>query len=446
MDKVIPWFSDQLRLHTDLAQADCQDFSTYVVGMDDPADQVEFCTSLMTEVPASQLQKILKELARRKGATGSAAATITATTSTTNSTPPTTKKNKPTKGRLIMSTVQRQDTSNRRQTKPTSTTTTTTTATNAKSTTAIANATNNKTTAHNPFLTGENPAEFVCNCLRCGQIIWYNEPTEKKCHSGRTKDCYNLWVDACDPETGDIDVDYALTKKARKKNRRAREDRERRNNTGGGASGGADKANANVNANVNANANPEDEEEQEEKKDEPSANLLQARERVQRLVKYDAERLARSQVYDDQSDYFADSTSTWLTPEEKQNAAEKDKVARRAKQKRGRTSFAVDFAGRRIVDTDEQDGLGGAEPGERMLVDVHVDARTQHSNGGHQKEKTKVYDNVAFLQDEGNASIATAMPLSQLYGRSANVYSNLMKRLQDRAAAMDNKNRQGSVL
>jgi hypothetical protein len=94
-------------------------------------------------------------------------------------------------------------------------------------------ATNNKTTAHNPFLTGENPAEFVCNCLRCGQIIWYNEPTEKKCHSGRTKDCYNLWVDACDPETGDIDVDYALTKKARKKNRRAREDRERRNNTGG---------------------------------------------------------------------------------------------------------------------------------------------------------------------------------------------------------------------
>ena len=138
----------------------------------------------------------------------------------------------------------------------------------------------------------------------------YNELVEKRCFSRKTIYCHDLYVDAVDPETGHVDVDYALTKKGRKKNRRAREEREGR-----------------MNGNKQTQADEVVVEAEVEEK-VASASLLSARERVERLVKYDRERLARSQVYDDQSDYFADSTSTWLTKEEKEEASRLDEKER----------------------------------------------------------------------------------------------------------------------
>jgi hypothetical protein len=415
----VEWFSDQLRLHTDLCQSDCHDFSVYVCSIEKVDDISEYLSSLMVEVSDSRRTKIIKELLKRRGAamvntetTPSKPAIVWGPKSTSNQL---TKKES--SGTVIMSTAGRRKVDNANKKVSTNKATTKTTAT-------LKSTKKESRNIINPFLIGENPGKFVCNCLRCGQIIWYDEPTDKKCNSKKTKDCFDLWIDAIHPETGQIDPDYALTKKQRKKNRRAREEREQREQR---------EHTDHFMGGKNNNDNDDDDGFKEQK---PSTSLVQARERVARLVQYDKNRLARSQVYDDQSDYFADSTSTWLSKEEKEEASKRDKEDRRIKQKRGRTSFVVDFAGRRIMD-DEQSMKLVEEEEDRMLIDVHVDVRKgKCSSSSSSSSSSNDETNAEYNNDQ---AMMTSMPLSQLYGRSANVYQDLMKKLKHRAKLMERK-------
>lgn len=432
----IGWMSDQLRLHTELQTEECLSFATYICSMSTQSDMDEFLSSLMQEVPPARRAKIIKECIKRRGLLSTTTpppapqskqqpAGIWASNTLTKSNK--TKK----KGQIISSNVApRRDIA-------------ITTSSKNNTTDNTFNPTNSSTTKTttappNPFLVGGPPAKFVCNCLKCGLIIWYNEPNEKKCNSHKSQYCHDLFVDAISPETGIIDPDYALTKKARKKNRKQREERERRELENPTT---ANATNTNAKPITTTNPNDDDSGEDEVQLNEPiatSASLTAARERVARLVQYDKERSARSQVYDDQADYFADSSSTWLSPEEKQQAADKDKEIRRLKAKRGRTTFVVDFAGRRIMDTEGDIGMGVETSdtlGAESMILVHEDRRTTTNgknglNGNGGDGETKM---------EGGSGQATSMPTSKLYGRAANVYTDVLSRLAARAKMMEKK-------
>ena len=288
-----------------------------------------------------------------------------------------------------------------------------------KSTNTHNDDTSNTSNVVNPFLVGGPPAKFVSNCLKCGKIIWYNEPSEKKCNSGKTKFCSDLYIDAVNQETGEIDVDYALTKKARKKNRKAREERER---AGGNGSG-----------NSLPNEPPEEEV-------AASASLQAARDRVNRLVRYDKERSARSQVYDDQADYFADSQSTWLSPQERKIAKDKADEERRLKAKRGRKTFALDFAGRRIVDSIDDLEVEQTPLGAEMSIAIHEDRRLAKSSSTAAATGNGTSTGETKRNDGTSRSAFTSMPASsQLYGKAADVYTDVLSRLAARAKLMEKK-------
>ena len=84
---------------------------------------------------------------------------------------------------------------------------------------------------------------------------------------------------------------------------------------------------------------------------------------ARRLVQYDRESARRTHVIDDQQDWYAVATSAFSSPEEA--AAAWDKEERRRENAR-KSTFKIDFAGRRVVETEfeEEEALfqGRAEP------------------------------------------------------------------------------------
>jgi hypothetical protein len=58
------------------------------------------------------------------------------------------------------------------------------------------------------------------------------------------------------------------------------------------------------------------------------SSIARAWQHKERLLRYDRESAERTQVFDDQADYYSNQTSTWLTEEEKTEAEQKDEDQR----------------------------------------------------------------------------------------------------------------------
>lgn len=83
----------------------------------------------------------------------------------------------------------------------------------------------------------------------------------------------------------------------------------------------------------------------------PVSAEWKAWQRKERLLEWDRSQAARSQVYDDQNDYFGDSQSAWMSFEEKEKAKRKlqRKEEKRAHRRRVR-KYTVDLHGQRVVE------------------------------------------------------------------------------------------------
>jgi len=73
----------------------------------------------------------------------------------------------------------------------------------------------------------------------------------------------------------------------------------------------------------------------------------------ERLLEYDANSTKRTQVIDDESDYFATDTNKWLTPQQRE-ALEKKKAEVHEERHKSRLDRRItfDFAGRRVVEEE----------------------------------------------------------------------------------------------
>ena len=295
----------------------------------------------------------------------------------------------------------------------------------------------------NPFLAGAPPAQFVANCLCCGAIVWYNEREEKVCNSGKSRYCHDLLLDACDPETGAPDPDYALTKKARKKKRRAREERESMAAATSGPANGM-------------HGKDEEGEDVQSRPTAASASLTAARARAERLVGFDKNRSARSEVYDDQSDYFQDASSSWLSPEEREAAQAMGEAKRKeAEDEKRNVRVTFDFAGRRVVEIVEEAGaLEGGQAGGgdhnnnawRKPGDQGAEVLGRVAGAGKSVPAAAAAGAVPDMESSDDFPVG-AMPKSNaLFGRAATIYAGLVERMRERAedaAAAENKGGDG---
>ena len=410
------WLRDQLLLHSDdIDGGTASDLAGYVFVMSSH-DAAEYLAELMPHLSKARVAKICAELGRRKGhATPPAPAAAPLNVAAKSWGPrkdgkPRSSKSK--KGTLILS-----NTATRQGPKSAARENAKELSKKKKKEKIDTSADAQKIAAQlNPFLAGAPPAKFVANCLCCGAIVWYNEREEKVCNSGKSKYCHNLLLDACDPETGLPDPDYALTKKARKKKRRAREEREAM--VAATASTGDD-----------ATSHDSIRGEKEEDQSSPvvaSASLTAARARTERLVGFDKKRSARSEVYDDQSDYFQDASSSWLSPEERKAAQAMGEAKRKeAEDKKRNVRVTFDFAGRRVVEiVEEADVLDEKQARAPIKLAEGLEGRGSDS---------LPVGPVPVMESSDDFPIG-AMPKSNaLYGRAAAIYAGLVDRLQERA-------------
>ena len=89
----------------------------------------------------------------------------------------------------------------------------------------------------------------------------------------------------------------------------------------------------------------------EDGRDEYQASHQKALENKERLLDYDVNCESRTQVIDDESDYFAVDTNKWLTPQQREALKQKkdDLQAERHKSRLDRR-ITFDFAGRKVVE------------------------------------------------------------------------------------------------
>lgn len=75
-------------------------------------------------------------------------------------------------------------------------------------------------------------------------------------------------------------------------------------------------------------------------------------ERKQRLLNYERTAAERTRVIDDQADYYAYETNTWLSSEERA-AAEARVLERERQRQEARKRVVFDLAGRRVLAEDD---------------------------------------------------------------------------------------------
>ncbi|KAL1007676.1 hypothetical protein UPYG_G00090070 [Umbra pygmaea] len=84
------------------------------------------------------------------------------------------------------------------------------------------------------------------------------------------------------------------------------------------------------------------------------AGLEKALEHKDKLLEYDKNSTRRTQVLDDESDYFATDSNQWLSPGERQHLRKKEEELRELRHAaRKDRKVTLDFAGRRVTDEDE---------------------------------------------------------------------------------------------
>ncbi|KAJ7994677.1 hypothetical protein DPEC_G00251960 [Dallia pectoralis] len=84
--------------------------------------------------------------------------------------------------------------------------------------------------------------------------------------------------------------------------------------------------------------------------------LEKALEHKDKLLEYDKNSTRRTQVLDDESDYFATDSNQWLSPNEREQLRKKEEELRELRHaSRKNRKITLDFAGRRVL--DEEDNL-----------------------------------------------------------------------------------------
>ena len=154
----------------------------------------------------------------------------------------------------------------------------------------------------------------------------------------------------------------------------------------------------------------------------PVPEEWKALQRKERLIEWDRTQAARSHVYDDQNDYFGDTSSAWMSEKERARAARRLARKEEKRAKRGRVKrFTVDLAGQRIMaecsssdnfSSDDDDGAGMSH-NDANPANPEDDPFFGSGNGGATKENDDFYANTT------------------LHGRAREIYKLMKKQKRD---------------
>ncbi|XP_074650091.1 activating signal cointegrator 1-like [Tubulanus polymorphus] len=175
---------------------------------------------------------------------------------------------------------------------------------------------------------------LISNCLRCGRVVCEQEG------SGPCLYCGNL---VCTREEQEI------LSRGSKKSERLRQQLMKLHKVENGDSGDLPHQASRIND-----------------------GLQKAVEHKEKLLEYDKSCARRTQVIDDESDYFATEGNSWLTTEERSKL--KSREAELRQQRHGSRldrKITFDFAGRRIIDAEMESVVNMYDRHDKIVQEVH---------------------------------------------------------------------------
>lgn len=172
--------------------------------------------------------------------------------------------------------------------------------------------------------------------------------------------------------------------------------------------------------------------------------------RKEKLLRYDAQDVSRSAVYDDQADYWADSSSAFLSQEEREAAAAADAQRRAAMHERRqqRLNIMLSQGGLRVEAEQTADqaalanafGLGAAAGGPDAISIGQLGSQPAAASTGARSVFTS---DAGALLDMGHAAASATgggQPLN-----AADVWSDINSQLRQQQSAAASQHRPGSL-
>ncbi|CAL4061152.1 unnamed protein product [Meganyctiphanes norvegica] len=98
-----------------------------------------------------------------------------------------------------------------------------------------------------------------------------------------------------------------------------------------------------------------------------SESLQKAIDHKNKLLEFDKTSEKRTKVYDDESDYFS-TNSKWLSESDREKLQKREEELRKKRFERGAQKITLDFAGRKVMDAEEQENV--YDPEDPIIKDI----------------------------------------------------------------------------
>eukprot|EP01138_Halocafeteria_seosinensis_P009411 gb/GECG01009617.1/.p1 GENE.gb/GECG01009617.1/~~gb/GECG01009617.1/.p1 ORF type:complete len:573 (+),score=103.80 gb/GECG01009617.1/:1-1719(+) len=190
--------------------------------------------------------------------------------------------------------------------------------------------------------------------------------------------------------------------------------------------------------------------------DDDNEGVNEAIRRKNQLLHYDQTSAERSHVYDDQADYFRDSTSAWLSEEEKETAKAKEEQRRQNLHERRQNKMSLEISGGNVSIGDQTRENKVKDDASRFGISEEKASRGKGNTGDSCRQTVKGlvgktsstfrdYENRLDTGEEENDSQGAANTSDRPYanstlaGRAAEIYSALQadaKRRQEKKSSL----------
>ncbi|XP_035826166.1 activating signal cointegrator 1 isoform X2 [Aplysia californica] len=160
-----------------------------------------------------------------------------------------------------------------------------------------------------------------------------------------------------------------------------------------------------------------------------------------KLLEYDKNSVRRTQVIDDECDYYATDANRWLSNDDREKLRKREEELRHARHgSRRDRKITFDFAGRRVVDAEEDAGKSMYNNEDAVIQQVHYGKSAANGKAQEIINPTIVSEPPIFIEDpssRGGDSIKSSSGFShKIQSKSSRIQDRELQEMSDEGMCM----------
>ncbi|CAG5134909.1 unnamed protein product [Candidula unifasciata] len=264
------------------------------------------------------------------------------------------------------------------------------------------------------------PGRYVCecqaakhklinNCINCGRIV---------CEQEGAGPCVFCGTLVCTPE------DQEIIDRGSKKGEKRRQFLMK----GGGHQVGSSENSVGLQATSTFQSKPKN-------------GFEQALQHRDKLLEYDRTSVKRTQVIDDECDYYATDANQWLSSEERDKLRKREEELRKSRHgSRRDRKITFDFAGRRVIDAEDDSAQKMYDMNDEVIQQVHYGKSVKNSadivNPSIQLEPPKFVESVHWGPSRANQADESSGSFHPVNSSSHRIQDKELQEISDEGMCM----------